>query len=351
MAERRAIARHRAAVGWGENAIVVAGGGFEITEAGDELELDRHETLALIGGRWRAMQSQFRPRCDCGVAVWRGIMACVGGSVTAWDEEWGENRIRGGVPECVTFDGVENRWLNLGDQGLILPNKGTAVVDPVSGALVVVAGECESWSDGPSSSIIIHGNMSSMLALDSPSAAWRELTPPPQPVCSAFAAVIGVKLYVAGGSRDVGLTAALQGGPIGVSDKLQIYDFQTKTWSFGPPLPEIQYDNGASGCAHGNKLYVVSGKHSIGEHTSDVFIYDVTTETWSEGPPLPSPRMMHTTLVHQNRIIVIGGEGVPLVLDKAAGVWVHDASFVPYLPGMASEEPLYAAMIASVPVG
>jgi hypothetical protein len=46
LAERGAIKRHRAAVGWGENALVVAGGGYEITNFGDDYDVDRHETHA-----------------------------------------------------------------------------------------------------------------------------------------------------------------------------------------------------------------------------------------------------------------------------------------------------------------
>jgi hypothetical protein len=293
------------------------------------------------------MQSQPRPRCEAGVAVWFGRMTCVGGSVTAWDEEAGENRITAGAPEVVAFDGVEDRWLNLGNPGLLLPHKATAVVDPISGALVVVAGGGHTWSEGPRSGLRVHGNVSQMLALDNPSATWRELTAPPHPVCGSFAAVIGGKLYVAGGSLAVTI-----GGPTGQSDALQIYDFQTKTWSFGPPLPHPQLDNGASGCAHGSKLYVVGGiRELLEDSTLDVVIYDVTTETWTEGPPLPAPRLMHTTLVYQGRVVVIGGGGDPLVLDEAAGAWVHDPDLVPPLPGIPPDVPLYAAMIASVPIG
>ena len=60
---------------------------------------------------------------------------------------------------------------------------------------------------------------------------------------------------------------------------------------------------------------------------------------------------MHTTLVYQGRVVVIGGGGDPLVLDEAAGAWVHDPDLVPPLPGIPPDVPLYAAMIACVPIG
>ena len=340
LAERRAIKRHRASVGWGENAIVVAGGDFHM---GDPIDIDRDETHALIGGRWREMQSQPRSRCDCCVVTWRGRMVCAGGCITAWDSQAGELVMSVGVPELVAFDAAEDRWLDMANPGeRVLPSKGAALVCPITGALVIISGN-GGWSKGATSGLRPGQSRRAMVALDSPeAAAWRLLAPPPIHVHAFFAEVIGEKLYLAGGWN------IDWEEPSEPSDALWIYEFRTNTWSLGPPLPWPQYFGG--GCALGSKLYVVSGKHARDERTSDVVIYDTVAESWTVGPPLPEPLEYFTAIVHQNRIVVIGDRS-PLILDEAAGVWGHDPDVVPPLPWVPPDKPLYAAMTASVPVG
>jgi len=61
--------------------------------------------------------------------------------------------------------------------------------------------------------------------------------------------------------------------------------------------------------------------------------------------------------VHAGRLVAIGGAGLPLVLDEVMG-WIHARAVVPPLPPPFDtvtvddvDTGVYAAMIASVPVG
>jgi len=245
-----------------------------------------------------------------------------------------------GVPEVVAFDAAEDRWQNLGPSE---PRAGGgAVVDPLSGALVLFGGNYR--TGGPLSAGGQY-HVPANQALDAPEGAWRTLAAMPTPVHSFAAAVIGERLFVAGGASVA---------DFGEVTTLQIYDFRSQTWSIGPPLP--QPNKYAGGCAVGTKFFVIGGdKNFNNDCTGKVFIYDTEMESWTEGSPLPNPRYYHTALVHSGRLVVIGGDceehegtSVPLVLDEAAGTWLRGV--VPPLPPPFADG-VIAAMICSVPIG
>ena len=342
VAEREALARHREGSGWCENALIVAGGGNTVYETSDDApEPDRPETWALLGGRWREMRRQPVPRCDCGVVAMGGEMVCAGGTLTTWDDEADGWKMTTGIGEVVGFSPRTNTWRSFGALGgLDARTSAACCVDPVTGDLVVVGGwrvvDRRQFYDNA-----VASNQS--LDASTPGATWRRLPELLKPVSNFAVAVLGEKLYVAGG-----LHWDDDGRKRTPSDQLQIFDFRRGTWALGPRLPTSQYYG--DGTAYDGKLYVVGGKNPQRKLCSKVAIFDPQTGTWAEGPSLPKPRFYHATLVHNNRLIVLGGQGLPLVLNANHTEWTYDPDVLPSLPA-GFDHPLLAPMVCSVPIG
>ena len=349
-AAKGALYRHRVAAGWDERALIVAGGGNTVYDhLDDEPEPERPETWGLIGKAWRALAPQPAPRCDCGVACVGSEMVCAGGTITTWEDEgW---VMTTGVGDVVAYDAFADAWRDVdvrrGGGGLDARTSGACCVDPVRGGLVVLGGwrvvDRHQFRDAAvSSAQALPGGRVPAAA---PAGPWAHLPALPQAVSNFASAVLGGKLYVAGGLRweDDGRRRT-------PSDQLQVFDFATRAWSFGPRLPSAQYYG--DGAAFGGRLYVCGGKNKNRKLSAAVAVFDPATGDWSDGPPLPGPRYYHSVLVHDKRLVCVGGHGNPLVLDTSGSspAWVEDPAVLPPLPE-GFEHPLLAPMVCSVPVG
>ena len=132
---------------------------------------------------------------------------------------------------------------------------------------------------------------------------WEDLPPMPHACSLAASGVIGNELFVAGGR--------------GVSyedlSTLQIYDFTTKTWRLGAPLPYRRC--GARGIVVDGKLYLVSTKlsHYQGyQGQSSTMVYDVQSNTWSQLPDPAIGRWDHGAMhafAHKGRIVAVDSSG------------------------------------------
>ena len=166
--------------------------------------------------------------------------------------------------------------------------------------------------------------------------------------------VLGERLYVAGG---LDLDDSRPGCQ--PSAALQVYDFRTRTWALGPPMPAAQ-DCG-DGAAFKGKFYVVGGIDATGRASSAVAVYDPVADAWASGPPLPHTRRGHAVLVHAGRLVVFGGPARgprqqvvlgdrshgPLVLDADGTAWVVDPAVPPPPDGIKRIAP----MVCSLPIG
>ena len=397
VAERSALARHRVAAGWGESALVVAGGGNTVYDhLDDDPEPERPETWGLVGGRWRSLRRQPAPRCDCGVVCVGREMVCAGGTITTWDEATEAWIMTTGISDVVAYDPWGDAWRDVdvdvragdvqagGDDGgaarprgaaragLDARTSGACCVDPVRGDLVVLGGwrvvDRHQFRDAAVASAQA-SPLDGRVILAAPGGAeappragagaragggsfgtsrlaWASLPPLPHAVSNFAAAVLGDKLYVAGGLRweDEGR----QRSP---SDALQVFCFTDRTWRLGPPLPAPQYYG--DGASFGGKLYVVGGKNRDRKLSDVVVVFDPETGGWARGPALPGARYYHSALVHDDRLVVFGGQGPPLFYDDADRnnpKWTHDPAVVPPLPE-GYDHPLLAPMVCSVPVG
>lgn len=131
---------------------------------------------------------------------------------------------------------------------------------------------------------------------------WTQLPSMHQPPRAAgAAAVIGHKLYVAGGAPQ---TFNVSSFP--VYNTLEIYDFDTGTWSFGAPMQVGRHH--ISGAAVDGKLYVVGGRGAK-DHSLNIFeSYDPKTDEWKTLPPIPLGVSSPRVVAADGKVVVVGGE-------------------------------------------
>lgn len=137
--------------------------------------------------------------------------------------------------------------------------------------------------------------------------SWQSLAPMPTPVFNFAMTAVGNKIYVIGGNLNA---------PTYHSNKTQIYDTQTNTWSFGKPTPITTFSSAAvatTGVLASVKIYYIGGADEpTWAHTNTgpcpTQIYDPQTDSWSTGALVPTPRMSGFTLaVVTDTVYAIGG--------------------------------------------
>ena len=116
---------------------------------------------------------------------------------------------------------------------------------------------------------------------------------------SAASAVIGGKIYVAGG----------QTAGFGTSKALERYDPKADTWTALTPMPETREALGGGAiaglfCVFGGRLANASPS---GDAFSDTFCYDPGTNTWSSGPDMVTPRVEIASVELRRSLYAIGG--------------------------------------------
>jgi N-acetylneuraminic acid mutarotase len=134
-----------------------------------------------------------------------------------------------------------------------------------------------------------------LLRYDPQSNRWRRMPPSPTPRAAHAVAVIGKRLYVAGGANDSGSLRSLE-----------IYDFERRRWSSGPSFPGPAR-NHTTGVATGGRFYVLAGRDA-GNYTA-AERYDPRRRRWERLPSLRTARGgIASVRLSDGRIVVFGGE-------------------------------------------
>ena len=176
---------------------------------------------------------------------------------------------------------------------------------------------------------------------------WTELPPLRQARGAAAAAVIGDQLYVAAGApQTYGVS-----NPDGPYDSLEIYDFETETWSSGPDAPfAVHHVNAA---ALDGKLYLAGGRLDAERSSDEFFSYDPATERWKRLPPLPLGAISSAGVVAAgDKIVVYGGDDELGWEDGGGSVtptaWAFDPRTERWqrLPDMAIERHAFGAAVS-----
>jgi N-acetylneuraminic acid mutarotase len=131
---------------------------------------------------------------------------------------------------------------------------------------------------------------------------WTARAPMRHPRAGFAGAVIGDRLYAAGGLTKLvahpGLFRGLFGG-------LEIYDFRTNRWRDGPPMPTPRHHVAAA--AVGGKLYVAGGRGTEDLSLRAFERFDPASNTWERLPGIPLGTGDPAVVGARGHVIVISG--------------------------------------------
>ena len=149
---------------------------------------------------------------------------------------------------------------------------------------------------------------------------WTRGPSLPEPIQEVQAAVLGGRIFVAGGIR-VGRT---------VSASVYRLDPVSGRWDRIADLPEGRHHTPLS--VVNDSLYAIGGLGPRGfDPVSTVWVYDEAADRWLPRAPLPEPRGASAAVAAGGRIIVIGGMGpgsLPdsiAIYDPGTDRWKHGA--------------------------
>jgi len=143
---------------------------------------------------------------------------------------------------------------------------------------------------------------------------WSAMPSAPTPRAAFAIAVLGHRLYAAGGRNDSVLALRT----------VDVFDFARHRWSRAPSL-EVGREH-VAGMAAAGAVYVLGGRVA-GVNLAAVERYVPGDDRWQELPPLPLARSGFGAAATPGRITVVGGEGPTGTirevdsLDLASGAW------------------------------
>jgi N-acetylneuraminic acid mutarotase len=144
---------------------------------------------------------------------------------------------------------------------------------------------------------------------------WAALAPMRIARGSPAAAVIGDKIYVAGGSKDE------QGAVTGALSSVEVYDIATGAWSSAPDMPTPRHHHGAA--ALDGRLVVVGGRNADDLSLDVAEQFDPASGRWTRLPSLPAGSGGVAVVAAGDRIVAVGGgDDEELWLTPAA--WAYD---------------------------
>ena len=150
---------------------------------------------------------------------------------------------------------------------------------------------------------------------DAQGGIWVTKTPMPVPRSSVMAASIEGKLYVAGGIN----TPVSGFTPL---DLLELYDPVTDTWITKAPMHDAR--DAAGSAVIGNKLYVAGGQSAAGD-TATLEVYDPLTDTWTTKASMPTARRWPSVEAIGGQLYVVGGtQDIPGPVSVFATLEVYD---------------------------
>ena len=143
---------------------------------------------------------------------------------------------------------------------------------------------------------------------------WVQLPPAPTPRAAEAAAVIGDRMYVAGGANETGSL-----------NSLEVYDFRRKRWMPGPSF-DGPARNHAVGVASGGFFYVLGGRSGgtiadpfPAQLYADVDRYNPRRRRWLRMPPMHDARSgFAAASLLDGRIVAFGGEEWPNNVPEAS---------------------------------
>ncbi|HEX8529281.1 MAG TPA: kelch repeat-containing protein [Cytophagales bacterium] len=155
-------------------------------------------------------------------------------------------------------------------------------VDRAAGQLVYLNGELHHIG-GTNKARTLDVGDHYVLTLQPLGTSWRTAAALPNPRHHAGAAVLNGKIYYIGGQRghDHGLVTQTD---------VHVFDPATGAWTKGQGLPRARGHIAASTVVHENRIFVLGGEVVHGTPVPDVTAYNPATNTWSTHTALPAGR-------------------------------------------------------------
>ena len=125
---------------------------------------------------------------------------------------------------------------------------------------------------------------------------WRRLPPSPSPRAAHALAVVGGRLYAAGGASFGNFL-----------NTMEVYNFSRRSWSRGPSFPGPPRDH-TTGAATGGRFYVLAGRQGAARNFRVAESYNPRLQRWTTLPSMGRARAGIASAVVGGRIAVFGGE-------------------------------------------
>lgn len=276
------IKRHRTVLALALVAVVIGGAALLYRP-------QRPRPLSL--GTWSEKAPMPKPRAGAAVAALDGQLFVVSG-----------------VDESATTDAVDvydpatDKWTTRAS----IPTARTAAGAAAIAGKLYVFGGCGRNSEGNHDCRVATTNV--VEVYDPHTNAWTTRAPMPTPRSLMAAAVIGGRLYVAGGMGPC--------PPCPNYSVLEVYDPLTDTWDVSRASMPVAL-NGAGGAALNGKFYVAGGNNGGNSETKGtnlLSVYDPALDKWEIRAPLPAARE------------ALGLEEVHGVLYAIGGIAGHEES-------------------------
>jgi hypothetical protein len=183
------------------------------------------------------------------------------------------------------------------------------------------------------------GSVKAFWRFDPATNGWTAMPAAPLARAAAGAAVLGHRLYVAGGRSDTQTTIST----------LAIFDFDTNTWSIGPPLHHAREH--LAGVAAGGSVWMLGGRALGQGNFTDVERYRPGGSSWQRMPAMPIARSSVQAGAAAGKIVTVGGEGATTFgevdqLDPATRTWsrLADLTTPRHGLGLVADGPLVFAI-------
>lgn len=166
-------------------------------------------------------------------------------------------------------------------------------------------------------------------AYDPEKDSWKELAdiPTPRQHINYSAVACRGKIYLIGGIEKRGERDFI------ITDKNEMYDPATNTWTEKAPIPSKRQMPAA--ICFEDKIYVISGTDEKWDDQTTVYVYDPGSDSWETRASMPEARNISGVAEVDGRIIVVTGlhgnykKSKAFMYDPENDVW-HSLSELPH---------------------
>lgn len=134
---------------------------------------------------------------------------------------------------------------------------------------------------------------------------WKQLADAPRPRDHIHAAIVGDKLYLAGGRLS---TARINKVLETTISEVDVYDFKTGKWTTLPAESNLPTQRaGSTAVTLDGKVWVIGGESPQLKSHNEAEILDPKTNRWMAGPTLQQGRHGTQAVTYDNKIYIIAG--------------------------------------------